>query len=145
MGKLTYDSTLVVDFDDRVLAHLQIVIAAKLRRGESFMFTWDVEESDIATQASVWLHPAIPLQFEVEVVAESAISRPWLEQLSRSSNSPGGLRVVVEPDAKPDEKPDAKPDAKAAPKSDAKPDTKSAAKPAAEKKAPSTATSKAKS
>ena len=134
MGKFVYGMpSITVEFDDRVLAHLKVVIAAKLRRGESFMFTWDVEESDVATQASVWLHPAIPLQFEVEVVAESAMSRPWLEQLSRSSNSPSGLRVVLEPDTKPD----TKPDAKAAPKSDAKP--------AAEKKAPSTGATKAKS
>ena len=134
MGKFVYGMpSITVEFDDRVLAHLKVVIAAKLRRGESFMFTWDVEESDVATQASVWLHPAIPLQFEVEVVAESAMSRPWLEQLSRSSNSPSGLRVVIEPDAKSD----AKPDAKAAPKSDAKPP--------AEKKTPSTAAAKAKS
>jgi len=40
MGKLTYDSTLTVDFDDRVLAHLQLVIGAKLRRAESFYFSW---------------------------------------------------------------------------------------------------------
>jgi hypothetical protein len=35
MGAFNYDSTLKVDFDDRVLAHIQIVIGAKLRRGES--------------------------------------------------------------------------------------------------------------
>ena len=33
MGKLTYDHSLSVDFDDRTLAHLQIVIGMKLRRG----------------------------------------------------------------------------------------------------------------
>ena len=40
MGTMTYDSKLVATFDDRVLAHLQVVIWAKLRRGESFSFTW---------------------------------------------------------------------------------------------------------
>ena len=105
MGKFVYGMpSITVEFDDRLLAHLKAVIAAKLRRGESFMFTCDVEESDTATQASVWLHPAIPLQFEVEVVAESAISRAWLEQLSRSSNSPGGLRVIADPDVQSDAK-----------------------------------------
>ena len=44
MGKLTYDSTLTVDFDDRVLAHLQLVIGAKLRRAESFV---DAEDHDV--------------------------------------------------------------------------------------------------
>ncbi|KFF58097.1 ATP-dependent DNA ligase, partial [Cryobacterium sp. MLB-32] len=40
MGKLTYDSSLTADFDDRVLAHIQLVIGTKLRRGESFYFSW---------------------------------------------------------------------------------------------------------
>lgn len=45
MGKLVYDSTFTAEFDDRLLTHLQIVIGMKLRRGESFMFSWkdDVE------------------------------------------------------------------------------------------------------
>jgi hypothetical protein len=38
VGKLTYDSTLVVDFEDRTLAHLHLVVGAKLRRGEAFFF-----------------------------------------------------------------------------------------------------------
>jgi hypothetical protein len=32
MGTLTYDSKLAVSLDDRVLAHLQVVIWSKLRR-----------------------------------------------------------------------------------------------------------------
>ncbi len=39
MGKFMYE-TLRVDFEDRVLAHLQYVIGAKLRRRESFHFSW---------------------------------------------------------------------------------------------------------
>ena len=38
MGQLIYASTFEARFDDRVLAHLQIVIVAKLRRQESFAF-----------------------------------------------------------------------------------------------------------
>ncbi|MEF2975639.1 hypothetical protein V3W46_00275 [Subtercola sp. YIM 133946] len=41
MGKLVYgDSGTEIEFDDRVLTHLQIVIGAKLRRRESFFFSW---------------------------------------------------------------------------------------------------------
>jgi hypothetical protein len=39
MGKFSYDSTVVVEFEDRLLAHLQIAMTTKLRRGESFTFT----------------------------------------------------------------------------------------------------------
>lgn len=38
MGSLRYDGQWV-EFDDDVLAHLQIVIIGKLRRGESFLMS----------------------------------------------------------------------------------------------------------
>ena len=100
MGKLVYGMPLLsVEFDDRTLAHLKLVIGAKLRRGESFMFTWDLAGADVPTQSSVWLHPAIPLQFETATMPESSMNREWLEQLAKSSNSPSGLRIVPEPQA----------------------------------------------
>ena len=37
---LVYHSTTTLMIDDRVLAHLQVVIINKLRRRESFTFTW---------------------------------------------------------------------------------------------------------
>jgi hypothetical protein len=39
MGKLTYGSTNTVEFDDRLLTHLQIVIGMKIRNGQSFYFS----------------------------------------------------------------------------------------------------------
>ncbi|MFD3444536.1 hypothetical protein ACFDTO_08055 [Microbacteriaceae bacterium 4G12] len=47
MGTLFYGaSRLEVTFDDRVLAHLQIVMTSKLRRHESFMLSWSVDRTD---------------------------------------------------------------------------------------------------
>ena len=44
MGKLIYGApTWSVEFEDRALAHLRIVIIAKLRRSESFTFSWKFE------------------------------------------------------------------------------------------------------
>lgn len=41
MGTLFYgDNRFAIGIDDRSLAHLQLVILAKLRRDESFSFTW---------------------------------------------------------------------------------------------------------
>jgi hypothetical protein len=40
MGKLVYAGTTEIGFEDRVLAHLQIVIGLKLRRKEGFFFSW---------------------------------------------------------------------------------------------------------
>src|SRR4051812_28202017 len=64
MGKLTYDSTLVVDFDDRVLAHLQVVIGAKLRRNESFYFSWRDDSAVGDGRSVIWLHPSIALMYK---------------------------------------------------------------------------------
>jgi hypothetical protein len=39
MGRLTYDSTNTIEFEDRLLAHLQVVIGQKIRMQESFYFS----------------------------------------------------------------------------------------------------------
>ena len=97
MGTLTYDVVSKVDFDDRALAHLQIVIASKLRRGESFNFTWVKAPADGGGRTTIWLHPAIPLAYEFLGSKPPPINRVWLEELMESANSAGGLRVVPEP------------------------------------------------
>ena len=98
MGHFGYGSPATsVEFDDRMLAHLKVVIAAKLRRGEAFMFTWEYETSAGSGHSSVWLHPSIPMQFDFDGSTEPTINRIWLEELMRSSNSSGGLRALLEP------------------------------------------------
>ncbi len=60
MGKLTYEGTVKVDFDDRTLAHLQLVIGTKLRRGEPFHFTWRDDVSIGDGRTTIWVHPVAP-------------------------------------------------------------------------------------
>ncbi|MCU1404655.1 MAG: ATP-dependent ligase, partial [Glaciihabitans sp.] len=56
MGKLIYGhSDVVIDLDDRHLAHLQVVIGAKLRRSESFFFTWKKDAVGDGQRGSIWL------------------------------------------------------------------------------------------
>lgn len=97
MGQLVYASTFEARFDDRVLAHLQVVIVAKLRRQESFAFSWSNAREDGSGRASVWLHPAIPLVFTFHGSRVPTLSRAWIDALMSSANSSGGLRVVPEP------------------------------------------------
>lgn len=98
MGKFVYGMpSIEVEFDDRVLAHLKAVITAKLRRDESFTFTWE-DPSGEPTHSSVWLDPAIPLQFEIGGTQDPPLNRDWLEDLSRSANSNAGLKVTPEPE-----------------------------------------------
>ena len=88
MGKLLYGTPPTeVDFDDRVLVHLQIVIGAKLRRRESFFFSWknDVQVGDGRT--SIWMDAAIPLAFKYSGGRVPIVNREWLDLLTASANS----------------------------------------------------------
>jgi len=98
MGTMTYDSKLVATFDDRVLAHLQVVIWAKLRRGEQFSFTWtDPERNRQGSRTSIWVSPSISLAFDYYGSKVPALNPQWVEALSKAANSPSGLQVVPEP------------------------------------------------
>jgi hypothetical protein len=46
------------EFDDRVLAHLRVVIVTKLRRRESFTFTWNLPAMSGSGRVSLWMDPA---------------------------------------------------------------------------------------
>jgi hypothetical protein len=87
-----------VSFDDRVLAHLQLVIGSKLRRGESFFFSWrDASEAGDG-RSSIWVDSAIPLYFHYFGSKAPKINREWLEALTISANSTGGLQLCDEPE-----------------------------------------------
>lgn len=97
MGKLAYDNSLTVDFDDRVLAHLQIVIGMKLRRNEAFYFSWKDDQRVGDGRTTIWLHPALPILFKFYGSRMPAINRAWIHALEMSANTPGGLHIVEEP------------------------------------------------
>ncbi|MFF2369145.1 ATP-dependent DNA ligase [Agromyces sp. NPDC058110] len=96
MGKFMYE-TLRVDFEDRVLAHLQYVIGAKLRRGESFHFSWRDDASIGDGRTTIWLHPAATIIYKYYGSRPPAINRAWIEALSQAANSGAGLHLVPEP------------------------------------------------
>jgi len=98
VGRFTYDGTVKVDFDDRVLAHLQVVISQKLRRGEPFPFTWRNDASIGDGRTTVWLHPSASLVYRYSGSRQPAINRAWLEALTQAANSTGGLTLVPEPE-----------------------------------------------
>ncbi|MBG6239426.1 hypothetical protein IWX78_002413 [Mycetocola sp. CAN_C7] len=100
MGTLTYDSKLTAQLDDRILAHLQIVMLAKLRRGEPFAFTWN-ENANGLGRTTVWIHNAISLTFQYYGGKAPLINQRWIQVLVRSSNSVGGLEIIPEPPAAP--------------------------------------------
>ena len=103
MGRFTYGPKVTVDFDDRVLAHLQTVIAAKVRRGESFMFTWIDDDSTGDGRTAVWINPTSDMAFKFFGKRPPRINREWVEALMLSANSVGGLHIVPEPSEVPEQ------------------------------------------
>jgi len=98
MGELICGSLgVAVAFDDRALAHLQAVIGAKLRRHESFFFSWSNGVEHGGGRDSIWVDGAIPLQFMYAINAREILNRDWIELLSKSANSALGLQFLDEP------------------------------------------------
>jgi hypothetical protein len=99
MGYLVYNDATQYAFDDRTLAHLKIAITSKLRLQESFLLSWRIPAELGGGRVSVWISPAIPLQFLFQAPNPPALNRKWLEALARSSHSARGMVVLAEEDA----------------------------------------------
>jgi hypothetical protein len=98
MGTIYYGGTSTpIDIDDRALAHLKVVIATKLRRGESFTLSWRHPEGQPQGRSTVWLHPSISLRFVFDDPEPPVLDREWIERLANSANSSGGIMLVADP------------------------------------------------
>ena len=95
MGYLAYEG-LMIEFDDRLLVHLEIVIVNKLRRRESFSMSWRDAPEIGHGRSTIWLDPSIPLYFKFDGSRSPAIDRDWLEALGESAAGPHGLIVTDE-------------------------------------------------
>lgn len=98
MGKFVYEQTVEVEFDDRLLVHLQIVIGIKLRRGEPFYFSWKDDRRIGDGRTTVWIHPAIALLYKYYGSREPRINPAWVHALEVTANSNSGLHIVPEPE-----------------------------------------------
>jgi hypothetical protein len=101
MGKFLYGPNVKVDFDDRLLAHLQIVIGTKIRRGESFHFSWRDDPSIGDGRTVIWIHPHAQITYKFYGGRPPSINRAWIEQLTVMANSAAGLHITPEPPDQP--------------------------------------------
>lgn len=97
LGRFVYDGNNRVEIEDRTLAHLQMTIGAKLRRGEAFFFTWKEDPSVGKGRTTVWMHAGASLTFTYHGSRTPSVNRAWLEALMFTANSPTGLYTVREP------------------------------------------------
>ncbi len=96
MGYLVYDSSTRVSFDDRVLAHLEVVIIAKLRRKESFAISWREPRAVGSGRSTLWFDSSIPLRFRFDGSRPPLIDREWVDRLAVAASSHGALVVADE-------------------------------------------------
>jgi hypothetical protein len=97
MGTIYYGgSATPIHIEDRALAHLKVVIATKLRRGESFTVSWRHPDGQERGRSTLWLHPSIPLRFVFDDPDPASLSREWIAELANSANSSGGIMLVAE-------------------------------------------------
>jgi hypothetical protein len=99
MGSLIYDQ-IPIEFDDRTLIHIQVVIVQKLRRSESFLLSWRNASETGGGRGSVWIHPSIPLYFKFVGGKAPTLNPEWLAKLTDAANGAHGL-VVTREDAGP--------------------------------------------
>lgn len=97
MGTLLYGTALTLTFDDRVLAHLQVVIVQKLRRHDSFLFSWKESQENGGGRAALWMNHNIPIIFNYQKHQGIHLNAVWVDILARSANSPQGLMLTGEP------------------------------------------------
>ena len=97
MGKFIYEGGVKTEIEDRALTHLQLVITAKLRRGEPFPFSWREDASVGGGRTTVWIQPGRSLVFKYFGSRQPAINRAWIEALAFTANAPSGLYLVPEP------------------------------------------------
>lgn len=97
VGTIYYGgSATPIHIEDRALAHLKVVIATKLRRGESFTVSWRHPDDQPRGRSTIWLHPSIPMRFVFDDPEPAMLSREWVEELASSANSSGGIMLVAE-------------------------------------------------
>lgn len=95
MGTLSYGQA-AVEFDDRLLTHLQIVIVNKFRRGESFLMSWIDSTAVGDGRSAIWLSPETPAYFKFNGSRVPSVDEDWLRRLNASAGTSTGLIVMDE-------------------------------------------------
>lgn len=102
MGTFSYGTGPIrVEFEDRVLAHLQAVIAVKVRRSEPFFFSWFDTQAVGDGRSAAWISPEVPMHFRYSSSQPHRLNRGWLESMVIAAGSTHGLVLTEEPDGEP--------------------------------------------
>lgn len=96
MGHLYYGtSSEPIRVPDRLLSHLKVVVATKLRRSESFTLSW-THVDGAPGRSTLWLQPAIPLRFVFDAAEPEQLNAQTLKDMADMANSSAGLVVALD-------------------------------------------------
>lgn len=96
MGSLYYgDDQQPIEIPDRLLAHVKVVMATKLRRNESFTLSWR-HTAGTPGRSTIWVQPSIPLRFVFDSAEAESLDPALLTSLANSANSSGGMAITPE-------------------------------------------------
>ena len=93
MGTLNYGPK-QYKVDDRLLAHLQVLISLKLRRGENFFLSWPKGTADGSGRISIWVDNGVAIACEYDGGRPPTIQREWVESMAEAAGSSLGLQVT---------------------------------------------------
>jgi len=93
---MTYDGW-TVEFEDRLLAHIHLVVMQQFRNNRSFAMSWLNAVAAGDGRSSIWLHPAGLYFFRFAGSRSPAIDADWVKLLTTSALSSQGL-IVANPD-----------------------------------------------
>ncbi|MDQ1130414.1 hypothetical protein [Microbacterium sp. SORGH_AS_0888] len=90
MGQLHYGtSESPIEIPDRLLAHVKVVMATKLRRGESFTVSW----TSPVGRESIWVHQSIPLRFVFSTPEPETLDPELVSRLAHVASMSGNLPI----------------------------------------------------
>ena len=106
MGHLIYgNSKDAIAIPDRLLPHVKVVVATKLRRLESFTISWQHPADAPRGRSTIWMHPSIPLRFVFDAAEATQLDRAYLQKLAQAAGSTGGMVIDLTALAEPSDAP----------------------------------------
>lgn len=90
MGRLIYTPTSSFDIEDRLLFHLRIVMANKLRRGEGFMLQF---ATDGGGRMSLWISPSSAVLLQFHGSRPPQVDRELIEKMMSQASGTDGLTL----------------------------------------------------
>lgn len=99
MGTLYYGTSAEpIEIADHLLAHLKVVLTAKLRRKEAFTLSWKHGPHEPAGRSTIWLQPSIALRFVFDSDAPDQLDRTLLHRLATQANANAGVTLDLRDD-----------------------------------------------